>query len=264
MDNDLSVIRERYPAPGDHQWLEYLEGEMAVSATERKLRDLPFLSPYRRQMTEEALSIKSLFDYMVFGGYPGAKRCRVRFWPAEIAVAEMPLVVALNIKGDFSRSATGDNEILNVLYNEGFSEELCGDFVRDNNDTIYLFLAKEPSEKVQDALRNTFSHINEIRAEKELDFEKLSFGRNKIIKGTVASLRLDAVASLGWGLSRSKAAVNIKSGLVSVNWKAEKNPSFKVKEKDFISLRSGTGFIVDSLPGKSRKGRDNIIIKKIY
>ncbi len=86
----------------------------------------------------------------------------------------------------------------------------------------------------------------------------------KIIKGTVASMRLDAVISLALGgISRARAVNTIKEGLVQVNWKIESSPSSQLKEKDMIMIgRRGT-FIIESLPGKSRKGRCYIILKKI-
>ena len=47
----------------------------------------------------------------------------------------------------------------------------------------------------------------------------------KEIKTTVASLRLDAIASSGFGISRTKAAEAIKGDRVQVNWQPAKGPS---------------------------------------
>src|SRR5690606_1875166 len=53
---------------------------------------------------------------------------------------------------------------------------------------------------------------------------------------TVPSLRLDAVASSGFGLSRSKMANHIRAGRVKVNWQVVDSPSHLVKPGDVISI----------------------------
>lgn len=59
----------------------------------------------------------------------------------------------------------------------------------------------------------------------------------KEIKTTVASLRLDAIVSSGFGISRTKAADAIKGERVQVNWQPAKGPSQEVRQGDVISLR---------------------------
>ncbi|HEY9599561.1 MAG TPA: S4 domain-containing protein, partial [Cyanophyceae cyanobacterium] len=52
-----------------------------------------------------------------------------------------------------------------------------------------------------------------------------------------ASMRLDAIASAGFGLSRSKMAEAITAGDVRVNWKDVNQASYLVKAGDLIALR---------------------------
>lgn len=52
-----------------------------------------------------------------------------------------------------------------------------------------------------------------------------------------ASLRLDAIASFGFGISRSKMADAINNGDVRVNWKEITQPSYNVKDGDLVSFR---------------------------
>ncbi len=86
---------------------------------------------------------------------------------------------------------------------------------------------------------------------------------SKEIKGTVASLRLDAVLGLGFGISRGKAVNTIKAGDVEVNGEKKINPSIKLKEKDVIVLRERSTIEVTSVEGKTRRGRQSIVLKKI-
>ena len=54
----------------------------------------------------------------------------------------------------------------------------------------------------------------------------------KEVRTTVASLRLDAVASSGFSVSRTKLVSAVNAGLLQVNWQPAKGPSQEVKEGD--------------------------------
>jgi RNA-binding protein YlmH len=61
--------------------------------------------------------------------------------------------------------------------------------------------------------------------------------QKKEINTVEASLRLDAIASAGFGISRSKMAEAISAGDVRVNWKDISQSSYNVKTGDLISFR---------------------------
>lgn len=69
-----------------------------------------------------------------------------------------------------------------------------------------------------------------------------------------ASLRLDAIASAGFRMSRSKMADMVKAGSVRVNWKECKKASADVKSGDIISAtgkgRVEVGEITTTAKGK--------------
>jgi RNA-binding protein YlmH len=50
-------------------------------------------------------------------------------------------------------------------------------------------------------------------------------------------MRLDAIASAGFGMSRSKMSDAISSGDVRVNWKDITQPSHTVQAGDLIAMR---------------------------
>jgi photosystem II S4 domain protein len=52
-----------------------------------------------------------------------------------------------------------------------------------------------------------------------------------------ASLRLDAIASAGFGMSRSKMSDLIDGGDIRVNWKDVTQTSYQVKSGDLIAIR---------------------------
>jgi len=84
----------------------------------------------------------------------------------------------------------------------------------------------------------------------------------KEIKGTVASLRLDSVASLGFGISRNKAADFIKAGRVSVNHEVTLSLTKKVNEGDTILIVGKGRVVLEKVGGTTKKGRTSLELKK--
>ncbi|MGA0364874.1 MAG: S4 domain-containing protein, partial [Vulcanococcus sp.] len=71
-----------------------------------------------------------------------------------------------------------------------------------------------------------------------------------------ASLRLDAVASAGLGVSRSKMADWIRAGAVRVNWSVITSPSRELKQGDRVRLDGrGELEILEIQPTKRERWR---------
>ena len=66
---------------------------------------------------------------------------------------------------------------------------------------------------------------------------KIREPKKKELTTVEASLRLDAVASAGFGMSRSKMVDLIDSNDVRVNWKEVTQASSQVKTGDLIAIR---------------------------
>ena len=82
------------------------------------------------------------------------------------------------------------------------------------------------------------------------------------LKTTVASLRIDAIISSCYGISREESNIIIKNGKVNLNYKEVQSASKQVKEGDLISVRGFGRFILESILGETRKDRIRIVIKK--
>lgn len=86
---------------------------------------------------------------------------------------------------------------------------------------------------------------------------KLPVARVKEITTVEASMRLDAVSSAGFSISRDKMAEKIKSGCVRVNWEDTLKPTVLLKEGDIVSC-SGKGRIEIKKIFMTKKLRYNI------
>ena len=79
---------------------------------------------------------------------------------------------------------------------------------------------------------------------------------------TVPALRLDAVVSSGFGLSRGKASACIESGKASLNALPCTKPDRTVSEGDVISVRGLGKLELAQVLGTTKKGRTGILIRR--
>ena len=71
----------------------------------------------------------------------------------------------------------------------------------------------------------------------DLNEMEIPFNRpEKVINTVEASTRIDAIASAGFGLSRSKVIKQIKEGCLRLNWALNEQPSKSVNIGDLIHL----------------------------
>jgi RNA-binding protein YlmH len=255
----------RYSEESDRRWIKYLMEEIGQLHEGKKEWVSGFLSPYRRQITEEVFGKYPDIRYSAYGGHAEARRVRIKAWVAGEKDAGLPPVDLIFLNGASFPDTEFEYELLQYLYDAGAEEDMIGDLIRDGEKRgIRVFVA----DNISSMLRDQLNRIDPAEARVEKISRSLPAHTDdrtdfKMIKGTVASARLDAVISLALRISRSRAASIIKENLVQVNRKAATSPSCRLKEKDVIATSKGT-FIIESLPGKSRKGRSYIIIKKFY
>lgn len=76
-------------------------------------------------------------------------------------------------------------------------------------------------------------------------------------------MRLDAVASAGFGMSRSKMAGLISSGDVRVNWKEISQSSYTVKAGDLVAIR-GKGRLEIGEVSITKKDRYRVQLTRFY
>ena len=86
--------------------------------------------------------------------------------------------------------------------------------------------------------------------------------RTKDIRATVASLRVDAVAAAGFGMSRSRAAADIEADKLKLNWQSVKNAAQSLKEGDILSLRGRGRVEVVAISGQTKKGRTGVWLRR--
>ncbi len=199
----------------------------------------PFVSA---QLIEEVKSkFNNLNDISLLfeGGFPSAERKKICFLRYEEDVDSPSIDIPIKgiyIKGNFLFDRAKQNDFRDILHELGAPADEVGDIwlIRDRGAQAIC------SEKCADSLDQKTGKIREVEISIEaLDLKEMEipFKRTeKVINTVEASTRIDAIASAGFGLSRSKITTQIKKGYLRLNWDINEQPSKSVNIGDLIHL----------------------------
>lgn len=220
-----------------------------------------FLNPYESELATSILDQISDINYLTAGGYQGAERQRIVVFPEYLFPDHVELPVAiLKLNGNFKFQPVSHRDFLGSLMGLGIKREMIGDLLLAD-DFAQVVIAEEVNEFI--TLKLDSVHQVPVEVEQiESDELVLPEESTKEIRTTVASLRLDAVASAGFGDSRSKISRDIKNEKVKLNWKIENNPAQSVEIGDLVSIRGRGRIKVENHEGLSHRGRIKLLIKK--
>jgi photosystem II S4 domain protein len=195
-----------------------------------------FLSPPEIADIQTVFSGLAEVVFMPWGGYPQAERQRVAFARSELPlVTDAIEVAALEIAGNFLFDPATHRDFLGALLGTGLVRDKVGDLLVQGERGAQALVAPEVVEFLELSLTQVRSVPVKTRAI-PLSELKVREPKKKEMTTVEASLRLDAIASAGFGLSRSKMAEAISGGDVRVNWKDITSPSHLLKSGDLVVL----------------------------
>ena len=196
-----------------------------------------FLSPPELADMQQAFGRLTEVQVLAWGGYPQAERQRVAIARAEIPLeASQVEVAALDIAGNFLFDPATHRDFLGALLGTGIVREKVGDI-------IVLGERGAQAIVVPDLVEFLELQLNQVRSVPvktrriELNELKIREPKKKELTTVEASLRLDAIASAGFGMSRSKMVDLIDGGDVRVNWKEIVSASHQLKSGDLVAIR---------------------------
>lgn len=223
--------------------------EQALKTWEITLTD--FLSPPELAESEKVFSRLTELQMVAWGGYPQAERQRLG-----IARSDLPLdpsqvsVVVLEISGNFLFDPATHRDFLGSMLGTGIVRDKTGDIIVLGERGAQTIVTPE----LADFLELNLTQVRSVPVKTQrIDPSELKVKepKKKDLTTVEASLRLDAVASAGFGMSRSKMVSLIDGGDVRVNWKEITQASHQVKSGDLIAIR-----------GKGRLEVKDIVITK--
>lgn len=219
-----------------------------------------FVSPGAVQIGETIQASEPGLVLRTFGGYQGAERVRLAFVKADYDGPVDFHIVACRVIWDARYRLLSHRDVLGSLMGLGIDRSRFGDIIMAEDSAVILADAPLLAYLKQNFLKIAMVHVSV----EEIPLTAIAPKEEKVkeIKTTVASLRLDAIASSGFGISRTKAAEAIKGERVQVNWQPAKGPSQDVQEGDVISLRGKGRMELAQITGTSRKGRIGVLLKR--
>ncbi|URN93196.1 MAG: YlmH/Sll1252 family protein [Candidatus Pristimantibacillus lignocellulolyticus] len=248
--------------PEEKPFVDRAQEWIERSAELHELRRTDFLDP-RQQFIVTTIanrigSVNIKFD----GGYDDAERKRAIIVPdyrdVEYEDADLKVLQVTSQSDKFHELDHGD--FLGALIGLGIKRDRVGD-IHQHDDFCHIVVTSEMAQFLDIGFRQVhrLNVLTDIISIEQLQpvvakFEELSF--------TVASLRLDGIASDAYRVSRTKIVDPIKAGRCRVNWRTEEDPSKQLKEGDVVSIKGMGRFKVAEVDGVTKKGRIRVKISK--
>lgn len=199
--------------------------------------------------------------YETYGGYDLSERQMVAFLPDALYYDyEYPMKV-VEIKPVHSKFAEelSHRDYLGAIMNLGIERCKLGDIIVEDKQAA-IFAKEEIATYIADSLTRIRHTVVTavVKDATELIYEP----KYQIVKGTVASVRLDTILSTAYGTSRSKITAYIEGAKVFVNGKLITSNGYHLKDGDMISVRGVGRVSYESVLGETKKGRYLVTIKK--
>lgn len=233
------------------------QAEQAIKTWE--VVETDFLSPPELAETQGVLGQLTDVQAIAWGGYPQAERQRLALARPEIPLAADQVSLALiDIAGNFLFDPATHRDFLGSLLGTGLVRGKVGDII---------VLGERGAQAIVDPSLVEFLEMNLVQVRsvpvktRAIPWENLKVRapKKKELTTVEASLRLDAVASAGFGMSRSKMADLITAGDVRVNWKPVNQASHTLQTGDMIAIRGkGRLEVGDIATTKKQRYRVNL------
>lgn len=216
-----------------------------------------FVTAAVREEAAARLGELSELELSSAGGVPGAERQRLLLRRAECAAAESelpePPLMGLVLSGNFLFDPATPADVREGLQAAGAQEEELGDLWIRGDRGAQAVVSPELASRLQGGRGQVRSVEVELEA---VPLERLQPPARPLprqITTVEASRRLDAVASAGFGLSRSRMAELIRSGAVRINWQPTGSASREVAVGDRIQLESRGELAVEAIERTKRE-----------
>ena len=211
------------------------KAELAIKTWEVCVSD--FFSPPILAEVNQIFNRLTEVQLLSWGGFPQGERQRIGISREEVPFENSSIpIAALEISGNFLFDPANHRDFLGAILGTGIVREKVGDLIVLGERGAQAIVIPE----MVDFLTTSLDKVRSVSVKTrqiELSELKIREPKKKELTTVEASMRLDAIASAGFGMSRSKMVDNISAGNVRVNWKEISQASYLVKAGDLISVR---------------------------
>ena len=220
-----------------------------------------FLSPRELEMARYLFGEEP--GLSAYGGYGDAERRMLCYLPdyldeESLSGEDSPLVC---LRASFFEGDTPSHrDFLGALMGSGIAREAVGDICVGKGSCDFFVTAEIAPYVEQNFLSagRTRLHLHRI----PLDQVQVPEPEVKVIKDTLASLRLDSVISSGFRIGRSLAAQYVTAGKAAIDGLPCEKPDKAVAEGSKISVRGLGKIRLETVGGNTKKGRISVVIHR--
>lgn len=216
-----------------------------------------FLNPFWQEM---AVSISKRFDDIeayFFDGINNAESKFLVFAPWYTEPLEEDYISIISFKNPYSDIKHSD--VLGKILSLGIERKVIGDIIVSDN--VYIVVSKSIESFILSEFRDIRKHEIEPFVVKDIiEFPKNNYAEKIIV---VPSMRLDAITSKIYNISRTDAQNKISKGLLKLNYRVFDKYSYEIKEECMISLRGYGRARINEIVGTTQKGNLKIRMERL-
>ena len=226
----------------------------------QKFRLTAFLDPFGQEIAEVVAANFEGLAVSFNGGYAGAERQRAVFQHVDFRGTPSWEIAVVEAQWKDAFAHISHRDVLGAIMSLGIEREIIGD-IQIQQGAARIVTA----ENMADFLLTNCVQFGAAHVACSLGKLSALLPREehcKEIRATVASLRADSIAAAGFGMSRSRAAVDIAAEKLKLNWQSVKSASQAVKEGDVLSMRGRGRLEVKEIRGQTKKGRTSVLLHR--
>ena len=220
-----------------------------------------FLSPRELEMARYLFGEEP--GLHAFGGYGEAERKMLVYLPDYLEEDSLweedaPLVC---LRASFFEGDTPSHrDFLGALMGSGIAREAVGDICVGRGSCDFFVTSEIAPYIIQNFLSagRTRLHLKQI----PLSQAQIPEPEVKVIRDTLASLRLDSVIASGFRIGRSLAAQYVGAGKAAIDGLPCEKPDKAVSEGAKISVRGLGKIKLETVGGNTKKGRISVVIHR--
>lgn len=194
------------------------------------------------------------------GGYEYAERQMAAFIPDALSYEwEFPIRCLKIVKsGGKFQERLRHRDYLGAMVHLGVERSMLGDILT-SGDAAWFFCV----DTMADFFTRELTKVRRTLVETQIlpPTETIPEPARKPVRGTVSSVRLDAVLSIAFGGSRTKLTPLVQGGKVYVNGCLVTSNGYTLREGDIVSVRGKGKFQFLQVLSQTKKGRYAILLE---
>lgn len=233
----------------------------AVTATKDKniIRNTQFLNGHEVNLARKVADCYGV-SYGLYGGYDESERHILLCYPDFLYPESEDIPIKVIKAQTKNKSRLSHRDYMGAVLNLGIKREKIGDIVVCD-DCGYIFCMDDICDYIVSQIEK-IGNCGVILTVSEFDNVSIPPKKFKEITDSVSSIRLDAIVSVGAGISRTEATNLISRGGVSVNWEVKDKNDYKPEEGDMLSIHGYGRVLFYKIGGNSKKGRTFITLRR--